>query len=83
MITLDAILVEQVSAVDATWVLSGVLGVNLVLFISCLICMFHLLYQKGLRLKLFFFLAIELLAFFWCSYNDSIFIYIRDCPQLK
>ena len=51
--TLDAILVEQVSAADATWVLSGVLGVNLVLFISCLICMFHLLYQKGLRLKLF------------------------------
>ena len=82
MITLDAILVEQVSAADATWVLSGVLDVNLVSFISCLICMFHILCQKGFRLKLFF-LAIELLAFFWYSYNDSIFLYIRDCPQLK
>lgn len=76
MITLDAILVEQVSAADATWVLSGVLDVNLVSFISCLICMFHILCQKGFRLKLFF-LAIELLAFF-CIVIMTQFFYIFE-----
>ena len=54
-ITLDATLLENLSAAEATWLLSGVLGVDLVLLFGCLICISHLLYQKVLRLNLCFF----------------------------
>ena len=53
-ITLDATLLENLSAAEATWLLSGVLGVDLVLLFACLICISHLLYQKVFLFKLCF-----------------------------
>ena len=53
-ITLDATLLENLSAAETTWLLSGVLGVDLVLLFACLICISHLLYQKVSLLKLCF-----------------------------
>ena len=53
-ITLDATLLENLSAAETTWLLSGVLGVDLVLLFACLMCISHVLYQKVFLLKLCF-----------------------------